>query len=161
MVGIAGAPLAVPVAQCKYWWATRLQPQRPAVSAVLSKIMGLSIPKPCQLGQCIVLCAACLITNYQPRPKRARADGTQSFVLFFFRRPSRARSAHPWPALIGRTACRGSAFLQRTAPALVCSSPIGRKMTRTLIWRQARTKRFVSVRRARTMPRAECCCWRC
>ena len=35
-----------------------------------------------------------------------------------------------------------------------CSSPIGCKMTHSLIWRQARTKRFVSARTARTIPRA-------
>ena len=95
---------------------------------------------------------------------------------------SGARSAPPSPAPIGWMACRGSAFLKRTAPALVRVSPIGRKMTHTLIWREARTKRSVlifgvkstpigawnsaharmpaSTRRARTMPRAEgCCCW--
>ena len=86
----------------------------------------------------------------RPRQKRARADGTQSLIL-----PS-------------------SLFC-----GAVRSSPIGRKMTHTLIWRQARTKRFVTIFGAkskppgiwnsahthahmpaskRRMPRAECCC---
>ena len=88
-----------------------------------------------------------------------------------------AQSAAPLPAPLGWTACSGSAFLRRTAPALVRASPIGRKMTHTLIWRQARTKRFVTIfgakstppgiwnsahvhmpANARRMPRAECCC---
>ena len=51
----------------------------------------------------------------------------------------------PWPAPIGSPACRSSAFWPRTAPTLVCSSPIGRKTTHTLIWRAAEAKRFVTI----------------
>ena len=57
----------------------------------------------------------------------------------------RGGSAPPSPTLSGWTACRGSAFLQRTAPALVRASPIGQKMMHTLIWRAARTKRSVPI----------------
>ena len=102
-------------------------------------------------------------SDQRARP-RARTDGEPDYSLeqtgrnysFFFLTfpPSQARSAHAWPALIGWTACRGSAFLQRTTPALIRSSPIDRKMTHSLIWRQARTKRFMSPRTARTIPRA-------
>ena len=70
------------------------------------------------------------------------------FVAFLF-------GAHPlpWPAPIGWTACRGSAFLPRTAPTLVCSSPIGRKTTHTLIWRAAKAKRFVTIYGVKSTPK--------
>ena len=106
-----------------------------------------------------------------------------------------AGSAPLSPAPIGWMACRVSAFFRMTAPALVRASPIGRKMTHTLIWSEARMKRSMPIfgpsqsetlrdhiwceihtawgmesrprtrphagerRRARTMPRAEGCCW--
>jgi len=103
---------------------------------------------------------------------RAREDGRRLFVLCSLVVFSGA-VAHAWPALIGRTTCYGSAFLQRTAPptgrgitvsragfplaerlGFAHASLIGRKMTHTLIWRQARTKRSVSSRTARTIHRA-------
>ena len=50
----------------------------------------------------------------QTRQKRLEPTGRNHLFLL----PSLgARSARPWPALIGWTVCRGSAFLQRTAPA--------------------------------------------
>ena len=111
-------------------------------------------------------------------PDRSALEQTGRNPQYFFVVLS-ARVAHPSPSPIGWTACRGSAFLQRTALALVCASPIGRKMTHTLIWRAARTKRFMTIfgvkstppgiwnsahahprmpASARRMPRAECCC---
>ena len=100
-------------------------------------------------------CARCSQT--QTRPKRARADRDAIIHSFFC--PSgrgpliRGLLSLGGPRVAAPPSCKG--------PALVCSSPIGRKMTHTLIWRTARTKHFVSEQRARTTPRAECCCWRC
>ena len=49
---------------------------------------------------------------------RALAAQTQFSLCSPFLRHSLVRSAHAWHALIGRTACYGPAFLQRTAPRL-------------------------------------------
>ena len=77
-------------------------------------------------------------------PDRSALEQTgrnlQSIPIVF-----RGRSAPPSPAPIGWTAYRGSAFLRKTAPALVRVSPIGRKMTHSLIWRKARRKRSVPI----------------
>ena len=112
---------------------------------------------------------------------RALEQTRRTHLLLLLCRFSFGARPLPWPAPIGSTACRGSAFLPRTAPTLVCSSPIGRKMTHTLIWRAAEAKRFVTIYGAkstpkrtppeawnsrharmpastRRMPRAECCC---
>uniref|UniRef100_A0A8C4N2P2 Nucleotide-binding oligomerization domain containing 2 n=1 Tax=Eptatretus burgeri TaxID=7764 RepID=A0A8C4N2P2_EPTBU len=134
-------------------------------------------------------CAGCSQLQSRTEEHSSRRDAIiKSFSIIF-----RGGSAPPSPAPIGWTACRGSAFLRRTALALVRASPIGRKMTHTLIWREARTKRSMpifgpsetlcdhigakstppgawnsahaharmpaSMRRVRTMPRAEGCCW--
>ena len=135
-------------------------------------------------------CAGCSQPQTQTEERSSRQDAIKSFSIVF-----RGGSAPPSPAPIGWAACRGSSFLRRTAPALVRASPIGRKMTHTLIWLEARTKRSMPIfgpsqsetlrdhiwceihtawgmefrprtrphagerRRARTMPRAEGCCW--
>ena len=86
-------------------------------------------------------CAGCSKPQTQTETRSSRRDAIiKAFPIVF-----RGGSAPPSPAPIGWTACRSSAFLRRTAPALVRTSPIGRKMTHTLIWREARTKRSVPI----------------
>ena len=86
-------------------------------------------------------CAGCSQPQTQTEARSSRRDAIiQSYSIVF-----RGGSAPPSPAPIGWTACCGSAFLRRTAPALVRASPIGRKMTHTLIWREARMKHSVPI----------------
>ena len=86
-------------------------------------------------------CVGCSQPQTQTEARSSRRDA----IIIPFSVVFGVRSAPPSPAPIGWTACRGSAFLRRTSPALVRTSPIGRKMTHTLIWREARTKRTVPI----------------
>ena len=87
-------------------------------------------------------CSRCSQPQTQTKARSSRRDAILSTLSSSF---FDARSAPPTPAPIGWMACHGFAFLQRTAPALVRSSPIGWKMTHILIWRAARTKRPVPI----------------
>ena len=78
------------------------------------------------------------------RPRQTRVSSRRDAIInlsFSFS----GRGPFPSPAPIRWTACHGSAFLKRTAPGLVRASPIGWKMTHTLIWHAARAKRFVTI----------------